>query len=229
MLYIIVFIVVILIIGPGIWVNITIKKHSKEIPDLPGTGAEFATHLIQRFELGDVKVERCDPNQDHYSPQERVIRLSPAIYDGRSISAVTIAAHETGHAIQYHFKEPITKLREKYTPLAMMIEKASLAFIGLSPILIAIFKLPHIGFISIGAGLIALLISVLLQLVILPMEWDASFNKAMPIITQGQYLDESQLPAAKKILRAAALTYVAATLSSLLRIGRWLAIFKGFR
>jgi len=229
MLYLIVFTLIVAIITPSIWVNITIRKYSREIPDLPGTGAEFAEHLIQRFALSDVKVERCEPHQDHYSPQEKIIRLSPAIYDGRSISAVTIAAHETGHAIQYHFNEPITKLREKYTPLAQMIEKISLSFIGLSPVLIAIFKLPHIGFLSIGAGLVALLISVLLQLIILPMEWDASFNKALPIIDKGNYLNTKQLPAAKKILRAAAMTYVAATLSSLLRIGRWLAIFRGIR
>ena len=229
MIYLLIFVILVVLIAPGIWVQRTIRKHAQELPSLPGTGAEFAEHLLKRFELHDVKVERAQPHQDHYSPSEKVIRLSPDIYDGRSISAVAIAAHEFGHALQYHGREPITRLREKYTPIALLIERIAIYFVGLSPILIALFKVPQLGLLSIMAGLIALLISVMLQLIILPMEWDASFNKALPIIQQGAYLESEQLPIVKKILRAAAMTYVAATLSSLLSVWRWLAILKGFR
>ncbi len=229
MIYLIVFIILLIIVLPSIWVKRTIKKYSTEAPDLPGTGAEFAEHLIQRFNIEGVKVEMTSQHGDHYSPHEKIVRLSPENFNGRSVSAVTIAAHEVGHAIQYHFDEPITKLRQKYTPIAMMIEKLSIGLISLCPILVAIFKIPQIGLISIFAGIIALLISVALQFVILPMEWDASFNKAYPIIENGNYLSEQQLPAAKKILRAAAMTYVASTLSSILSVWRWLAILKGVR
>jgi len=229
MIYIIVFIVLFIIVFPSIWIKRTIKKYSRELPELPGTGAEFAEHLIKRFKLEGVKVEMTTEAGDHYSPNEKIVRLSPDNFNGRSVSAVTIAAHEVGHAIQYHFDEPITRLRQKYTPIAIMVEKLSIGLISLCPILIAIFKIPQIGLISIFAGIIALLISVILQFIILPMEWDASFNKAYPIIEKGEYLSEQQLPAVKKILRAAAMTYLAATLSSILSVWRWLAILKGVR
>jgi len=229
MIYLFVLIVVFVIALPSYWIKCTIKKHASALPEMPGTGAEFAEHLINRFNIEGVKVEKTTQGGDHYSPHEKMVRLSPENYDGRSVSAVTIAAHEVGHAIQYHLNEPITKLREKYTPLAIIIEKLSIGLISLCPILIAIFKIPQIGLVSIFAGMITLLISVLLQFIILPMEWDASFNKAYPIIEQGNYLPKEHLPAVKKILRAAAMTYVASTLSSLLSIWRWLAILKGAR
>jgi len=226
MLYIIVLLVLIVVIAPSIWVKMTIKKYANELPELPGTGCEFAQHLVERFALTSVMVEEGAPGQDHYSPTDKCISLSPDNYNGRSISAVAIAAHEVGHAIQYHRKEEITKLRERYTPIAIVVEKVAIGLISICPILITIFKLPHIGALSVGAGLLTLFISVFIQLIVLPMEWDASFNKALPIIQQGNYLDEQHVPAVRKILRAAAMTYVAATLSSLLNVWRWLAILK---
>lgn len=229
MLYLIVLIILVIIIIPSIWVKRTIKKYATPQADMPGTGAEFAEHLIQRFKLGDVKVEKTIEGGDHYSPHERVVRLSPDIFDGKSISAVTIAAHEVGHAIQYHYDEPITKLRQRYTPIAALIERLAIGLIGLCPIVILVFKVPQLGLVSVIAGIVALLISIVLQLIILPLEWDASFNKAYPIIQQGSYLPPEQLPAVKKILRAAAMTYLASTLSSILSIWRWLAILKGIR
>jgi len=229
MLYIIVLIILVIIIFPSFWVKRTIKKYATPIPDMPGTGAEFAEHLIKRFNLEGVKVEKTTHGGDHYSPHEKMVRLSPDNYDEKSISAIAIAAHEVGHAIQYHLDEPITKLRQRYTPIAVIVEKLSIGLFSLCPILIAIFKIPQIGLISIFAGIIALGISILLQFIILPMELDASFKKAYPIIEQGGYLPVEQLPAVKKILGAAAMTYVASTLSSILSIWRWLAILKGVR
>lgn len=229
MLYLIVFVILVIVIFPSYWVKRTIKKYTSPLPDMPGTGAEFAEHLIKRFNLEGVKVEKTTPGGDHYSPHEKMVRLSPDNFDGKSISAVTIAAHEVGHAIQYYLNEPITRLRQRYTPLAMIIERLSIGFIVLCPILIALFKVPQLGLVSIFAGFIALTISFFIQLIILPMEWDASFKKAYPIIKQGNYLPDEHLPAVKKILRAAAMTYLASTLTSVLSIGRWLAILKGIR
>lgn len=215
-----------IILLPGIWVKKTINKYTEELPDLPGTGGQFAEHLLKRFQINDIQVEEGQENGDHYSPKEKRVRLSPIIYHGKSISAIAIAAHEVGHAIQYHRKEPITKLRERLTPIAFIGEKLSLGLLTLSPILILIFKVPQIGILSIFASLLALGLSVLIQFVILPMEWDASFNKALPIIKEGQYLKEDEIPAARKILKAAAMTYVAATLSSILNIWRWLLFLR---
>lgn len=226
MIYIVIILVAAIILLPGIWVKKTINKYTKELPDLPGTGGQFAEHLLERFEIKDIQVEQGQENGDHYSPNEKRIRLSPVIYSGKSISAMAIAAHEVGHAIQYHRKESITQLREKLTPVAFVAEKISLGLLTLSPILILIFKVPHIGILAILASLVSLALSVIVQFIILPMEWDASFNKALPIIIEGEYLSESEIPAARKILRAAAMTYVAATLSSILSIWRWLLLLR---
>jgi Zn-dependent membrane protease YugP len=226
MIYIAIVIVAAIILLPGIWVKKTINKYTKELPDLPGTGGQFAEHLLAKFAITDIQVEQGQENGDHYSPHEKRIRLSPLIYTGKSISAIAIAAHEVGHAIQYHRKESITFLREKLTPVAFIAEKISLGLLTLSPILILIFKVPQIGILAILASLISLALSVIIQFIILPMEWDASFNKALPIIIDGEYLTESEIPAARKILRAAAMTYVAATLSSILSIWRWLLFLR---
>ena len=226
MIYLLVLTILIIILAPSIWVKFTIKKYSKPQTNIPGTGGEFARHLVKQFNLTGIEVEKGEPNQDHYSPLEKCIRLSPEIYDGKSISAVAIAAHEVGHAIQYQLDEPIVKLREKYTPIAYIVEKIAIGLVSICPLLVIIFKLPQLVVLSIIAGIMAMLISVLLQLIILPMEWDASFNKALPILEAGEYLDNRDIPAATTILRAAAMTYVAATLSSLLNVWRWLAILR---
>lgn len=226
MIYLIIILVAAIILLPGIWVKKTISKYTEEIPDLPGTGGQFAEHLIKKFNIQDIKVEQGEENGDHYSPKEKRIRLSPVIFNGKSISAIAIAAHEVGHAIQYDRKESITLLREKLTPLAFVAEKISLGLLALSPILVMLFKVPQIGIFAILAAVCSLVLSVLVQFIILPMEWDASFNKALPIIEQGQYLEKDEIPAARKILRAAAMTYVAATLSSILNVWRWLLMLR---
>jgi len=226
MIYVIIILVASIILLPGVWVKMTIKKYSSELPDLPGTGGQFAAHLLQKFNINDVSVEQGMANGDHYSPQEKKIRLSPDIFNGKSISAVAIAAHEVGHAIQYQRKESIVLLREKLTPVVMVTEKLAMGLVAISPLLIIIFKIPQLGLFAILASLITLGLSVLFQFIILPMEWDASFNKALPILKQGAYLNDDELPAARKILRAAAMTYVAATLSSILSVWRWLLFIR---
>ena len=226
MVYVIIILVAAIILLPGVWVKMTIKKYSSELPGLPGTGGQFAAHLLQKFNINDVSVEQGVANGDHYSPQEKKIRLSPDIFNGKSISAVAIAAHEVGHAIQYQRKESIVLLREKLTPVVMVTEKLAMGLVAISPLLIIIFKVPQLGLLAILASLITLGLSVLFQFIILPREWDASFNKALPIIKQGAYLNDDELPAARKILRAAAMTYVAATLSSILSVWRWLLFIR---
>jgi Zn-dependent membrane protease YugP len=222
MVYLVIIAVAAIILLPGIWVKLTIKKYSTDLPDLPGTGGQLASHLLSRFNISDVSVEQGVANGDHYSPKEKKIRLSPDIYHGKSISAVAIAAHEVGHAIQYQRNESIVQLREKLTPVVVITEKLAMGLVAISPILMILFKIPQLGLFAILASLITLGLSVLFQFIILPMEWDASFNKALPILREGGYLHEDELPAARKILRAAAMTYVAATLSSILNVWRWL-------
>jgi len=217
----------ILIAGPNLWVRHVLKKYSNEMDGMPGTGGDLARHLIDRFQLQGVKVELTEPGTDHYSPADRCVRLSPDIFKGKSLTAVAVAAHEVGHAIQYARKEKITLLRQTYTPLAAGIQRFGTVVIMIAPAVLAVFHVPQAALLTVLCGIAAMLASALMQLIVLPMEWDASFNKAMPILFEDQYVPEPYRPAIKKILTAAALTYFAGALINLLQLWRWVAILKG--
>ncbi len=228
MIYLIALILLLLIIaGPNIWVRHVLNKYSVDLDSIPGTGAELAEHLLKRFGLEETKVERTETGNDHFSPAEKCVRLSPEVYDGRSLTAVAVAAHEVGHAIQYGRKETITHLRENYTPMASMVQRFGTVILMASPLVLAIVHVPQLALLTAMAGVLAMLASALMQLIILPMEWDASFNKAMPILFQGEYLPQQHQPIVKKILTAAALTYFAGALVNILQLWRWLAILRG--
>ena len=100
-----------LIYGPFIWVKYVLWRHSKHIETMPGTGGELAKHLVERFELDGVSIQKGGKDENFYAPDKKLISLSPDIYDGKSLTAVSVAAHEVGHAIQFCKKEPVSKLR----------------------------------------------------------------------------------------------------------------------
>ncbi|MBW0148030.1 zinc metallopeptidase [Marinobacter arenosus] len=217
--------ILLLVFGPHLWIRHVMKKHGAPDSAMPGTGGELAQHLINRFELSDVIVEPTDEG-DHYAPSDKAVRLSRDVFDGRSVTAVAVAAHEVGHAIQYHRQEAITGLRHRYSPVAIMIQKVAVGFLIAIPLVVALFKVPHVALLTALIGVVAMVASVLVQFIILPMEWDASFNKAMPILVKGGYLQNHQFDAANSVLKAAAFTYVAAALLDILRLGRWLMILR---
>lgn len=216
-----------LIYGPQMWIRYVMKKHGVELARLPGTGGELAVHLVKQFQLKGIEVEQTAPNSDHYDDTDKKVRLSPAIFNGRSLTAIAVATHEVGHAIQFYRKEKITHLRKRYTPLAKMVEKVSIGILFSLPLITAIFKVPHIVLLTASIGVLGMLSAVLVQLIVLPLEWDASFNKALPILIEGRYITQAQEAAVKSVLRAAAFTYVAAALADMLRLWRWLAILRG--
>ncbi len=216
----------ILVYVPSFWVRRVMSAHSKEIVDLPGTGGELAKHLIERFELTGITVEETTPFADHFDPAGPAVRLSPDNYHGRSLTAVAVAAHEVGHAIQFHRREKIFELRKRYLPLANRLKQIGIVIMLLIPFLALLLRAP----LAI-AGIVA--ISLLLQLagafaylIILPEEWDASFNKALPVLLEGEYVAVEQIPAVRQVLKAAALTYFAAALANVLNIGRWLMLLR---
>ena len=217
--------IVVLVFGPQFWVRSTLKRYGGDRPDLQGTGGELAEHLVQRFELEGVSVRKGLPGEDFYNPEEKLISLSPENYDGRSISAVAVATHETGHALQHQEKNPGFMLRQRRIKTAMAIERFSALALMVTPFVFLLTRVPHSMLLTVLIGISGMLAAVWVQFVNLPVELDASFNKAMPILSEG-YLSEKDLPAARKVLKAAALTYVAATLASLLNLGRWLTILR---
>ena len=93
------------IYAPQLWIRYTMRRFGKDIPAMPGTGGELAQHLVDRFELSGVTVETTEEGQDHFDPSTPAVRLSPSIYEGKSLTAVAVATHEVGHAIQFHRQE----------------------------------------------------------------------------------------------------------------------------
>ena len=212
---------------PGLWVRRVLKKYSEPADRYraEGTGAALARHLLDRFELADVGVEETETG-DHYDPQARKVRLSPDHYSGYSLTAVTVAAHEVGHALQHAGGERLFDARQRLVRVAMTGERVGgLMLIG-APVIAMLTKLPQAGLLMLLIAVGSMALGTLVHMVTLPVELDASFNKALPILEDGNYLQDGDLPHARKILKAAALTYVAGSLASLLNLGRWLVILR---
>ena len=225
MIYVVLSIVVLLaVFGPNLWVRWVVRKYHAERPDLRGTGGELAQHLVERFALAGVTVEQTDPFRDHYDPGSRTVRLSPDVYTGKSLSAVAIATHEVGHAIQHHSQDRRLELRTRLGPAVEQLGRLSVFAISLSPLLGLLTRHPAPVSLLIALGLVGMVGRVALHVVTLPIELDASFGKALPILQAGEYVDKRDLPATRKILRAAAYTYAAAALSDVLDLVRWALI-----
>ena len=214
-----------LIFGPQWWAQYTFRRYARTHERLPGTGGELARHLLDRFDMRDVAVERTEPGQDHYDPRTRTVRLSPDNHDGRSLTAIAVAAHEVGHAIQHHRNEPMLLWRNRLVAWAAGAQRFGAGAMLLIPVAALVTRSPAAGLLVFLIGFGSLFLTTLVHLVTLPVELDASFNKALPILAAG-YLEKHELPAARRILRAAALTYLAGSLASLLNLGRWLVLLR---
>jgi Zn-dependent membrane protease YugP len=213
------------IYGPSLWVRHVLKKYSTPIEGMPGTGAELAIHLVERFKLKDVQVVRGAAGENYYAPEEKIVCLSPDVFEGKSLTAVAVAAHEVGHAIQFNNDDAVTHLRQRYLTKALLIKRIGSFILMSIPVFTFLLKSPVIMFIGIGVGLLTMLASVFMYVAILPEEYDASYNKALPILAQG-YLPEEHMPAAREILKACALTYVAAALADVLSLWRWFRMIR---
>ncbi|MGM0679389.1 MAG: zinc metallopeptidase [Pseudomonadota bacterium] len=214
-----------LFFGPGLWARYTFKRYSTPRKDIPGTGGELARHLLDRFGMQSFQVEVAGTEGDHFDPTSETVRLSQDNYDGTSLTAVAVAAHEVGHAIQHHRGEHKLKLRTRLAQTANSAQKIGAVVILFAPVVALLSRAPSAMAVQIILGLGTMLLATIVHLVTLPVEFDASFGKALPILKEG-YVQPKDLPKIKRILRAAALTYVAASLSSLLSLGRWIAILR---
>ncbi len=214
-----------LVFLPGLWVNRVLTKYSKPDDRYSGTGADLARHLLDKYGLAGVKVEET-PDGDHYDPQDKVVRLTPDKFSGRSLTAITVAAHEVGHAIQDHEGYKPLKLRSRLVKASQKFEKIGAGILMVSPFIGMLTRVPGLGVLMFLGGLFTLGSSTLVHFVTLPTEIDASFVRALPMLEQNNILHSSDKPHARKLLRAAAFTYVSASLMSLLNIARWWAILR---
>ena len=214
-----------LVFGPQLWTRYTMQRYSKPLQRIKGNGRELARHLLDRFDMSDYKVEQAGEEGDHFDPATNTVRLSEGNYSNNSLTAIAVAAHEVGHAIQHHRGEHKIAVRTRLAQLAYSAQKLGSVLIMLSPIAAMITRAPSISLVTIVIGLGSMFLAVLVHLATLPVEIDASFGKALPILKQG-YIEPDDEIAVKRILRSAAFTYVAASLSSLLNLWRWLAILR---
>ena len=210
---------------PGIWVQHVLSRYSKPDDRYSGTGAQLARHLLDQYGMQSVKVEETKDG-DHYDPHDKAVRLTPDKYAGHSLTAITVAAHEVGHAVQDNEGYKPLKYRSQLVKVTQKFEKLGAGILMISPFIGAITRVPGLGIIMFLGGLLTLGTSTLVHLVTLPTEIDASFNRALPMLEKGNILKKADQRHARRILKAAAFTYVSASLMSLLNIARWFAILR---
>ena len=207
-------------------VNSTFKKYSKQYSRRGITGAEAAQRVLSANGVRSVQIQRVSGNlTDHYDPKANVIRLSDGVYQNTSTAAIGVACHEAGHAVQYAQGYAPIKLRAAIIPITNFGSKLAMPLILLG-ILFSAFSYMAEWLIYLGIACFGL--SLVFQLVTLPVEFNAS-RRAMQAIEQGNLLTEDEQKGARKTLSAAALTYVAATAVSLAQLLRLLALFGNNR
>ncbi len=197
-------------------VNSTFSKYSKITSRRNLTGADAAQTILRRNGLSNVRVERVSGSlTDHYDPRTNVVRLSESVYDSNSVAAIGVAAHECGHAVQHATNYGPIKLRMAIIPATRI--GSSLAM----PLILIGLLLSMTGLAYIGVAFFAL--STLFQLVTLPVEFNAS-SRALATLEEYGTLDDEELKGAKKVLSAAAMTYVAALAVSAVNLLRLMSI-----
>ena len=200
-------------------VNSTFKKYNKYGNSCGMTSQKAAQLILQSAGIYDVSIERVSGNlTDHYSPNDKVLRLSDSVYGSTSVAAIGVAAHECGHAIQHKEEYGPLKLRSASVPIANIGSKFSwpLIVVGL---IIGIMEMAKIG-------VLLFTFVVFFQLITLPVEFDAS-RRALTILDNSDMLADDELSGARKVLTAAALTYVASLFSSILQLLRLLLLTQG--
>ncbi|HHV79802.1 MAG TPA: zinc metallopeptidase [Firmicutes bacterium] len=197
-------------------VSTTFRKYAGYLAARGMTGAQVAADLLYRVGLGDVRIEMTDRELgDHYDPRERVLRLSPSVYNSRSVAALGVAAHEVGHAIQHDTGYFPLALRNNILPIAQFGSQLAwpLFLLGL--------------FFGIGGlmdiGIVLFFAAVMFQIVTLPVEYNAS-ARAIELLEGEGYLGPQEIGPAREVLSAAALTYLAATAMAVAQLARLLIL-----
>ena len=207
-------------------VNSTFNKYAKVNSMRHLTGAEAAQRVLNANGVRGVRIERVSGNlTDHYDPKTNVIRLSDSVHSATSVAAIGVACHEAGHAVQYAQNYGPIKLRAAIIPVTNIGSKLAM------PLILAGILFSFLGNLSYGLvylGIACFSLSLVFQLVTLPVEFNAS-HRAMAAIESAGILTEEEQRGARKTLKAAAMTYVAATAVALAQVVRLLILFSGRR
>ncbi len=201
---------------PSLWVNYILKKYNKILPDMPFTGKELGNKILEEQKLNKVSINPIK-QLDHYNPIDKKIHISDDKLNKKSITSIAVVAHEIGHAIQDKENYKPLKLRQSLIERTMIFQRIGsfLLIIGL-PSIFAFTKSPFITFIAALVIMGCLTTNVLIHLITLPVEFDASYKRALPILTK--YVPKENMYQCKSVLRAAALTYLAQSIVSIFRL-----------
>lgn len=220
--YILVLIGALLSMWASAKVNTTYKKYAQVRSYSGLTGAQAAQKILNGSGIYDVRIEHIGGNlTDHYDPRSKVLRLSDTVYGSASVAAIGVAAHECGHAIQDNRSYAPLKIRNSLVPVANIGTKAALPIILLGLFFGSSYTLVQVGLLCFALG-------TLFQLVTLPVEFNAS-ARAVAILGDTHMLSDTELGYTKKVLSAAAMTYVAAAAASILSLLRLVLLFGGRR
>jgi Zn-dependent membrane protease YugP len=214
-----------LVYAPSWWVRRILTRYSTPADRYAGTGGELARHMLDQLGLPDVSAEVTEQG-DHYDPDAKCVRLTDDKFNGRSLTAITVAAHEVGHAHQDSTGYGPLKWRTRLVKIAAPGERIGAGILMLAPVIGIITRAPIATGIMLLGGVLILGLGTVIHLITLPMELDASFGRALPMLEKGGYLQDGDRRHARKILKAAALTYLSVSLMSLLNVGRWWAILR---
>lgn len=198
---------------PQYWVKRIFAKNSKNLPNIAGTGKDFALHLLEKLKISDVKITQQEGG-NYYDPVKKILSLEPKHYNGKSLCAIVIVAHEVGHVMQDYSNSFLLKLRFFLIKIFQRLKLVSNSLLIISPFLFAFRPISLVLILLFYFG--SSLLGVLIHLCTLPLELDASFSKALPILETGGYISKKQTPKAKQILQAAAFTYLAAALNNII-------------
>lgn len=201
------------------------ERYSQPADRYPNSGGETARRLLDSLDLKQVGVEISESG-DHYDPENKMVRLTAHNLDGHSLTAITIAAHEVGHALQDALGFAPLRMRTRLVKWVSPVEKTGALLLMATPLIIGLTRLPAAGLLMFLGGLLTLGSAVVIHMLTLPTEFDASFGRALPMLAEQNILKPVDERHARKLLKAAALTYVSASLMSLLNIARWWAILR---
>ena len=219
--YFLVLIAMVLTAGVQMYMTSTFSKYQQVISKSGLTASKAAAMILSSSGIDNVKIGRVEGSlTDHYAPTKKELNLSDTTYDSRSIASIGVAAHECGHALQDHRKMVLLNLQMSIVPVVNFASRLSIPLI-LIGIVLGLMNLAQVGVYLFGATL-------LYQLMTLPIEFDAS-NNAIKVLRENNMMDESELYGVKKVLTAAALTYVAAAASTFLQLLRFAILINGSR
>ena len=218
-------IIFLILFFPSIWVQRTMKKYNDPEDRYVITGSDFARKLLDALDLKDINVEATEIG-DHYDPIEKTVRLTEDKMNSGSLTSIVVAAHEVGHAHQDATKYFPLSLRTKLVKIMAPAQRVGAFILMAAPFVTLITRIPQSGLIMFLGGFLTLGMGSIIHLVTLPTEWDASFSRAMPMLESSNFLKEGDSDRAREILRAAAFTYLAGSLMSLINIARWWTILR---